>query len=337
MIQLLDGSHAGDLIDLIFARHDVSIRRAICGGVMGQLQDLGGLDNLLGCIVQLSNEVYAAAYILRYPGKVAMLNGPRRVQSAGQVLPEAETQFSSDDLHTAAQMCRILCAAAWKRWPLELIQTSHPPTDRFEAAAVQQAGFEFLSSLKQLEFVVSEQAGLQKSAIEQKLIWRRFESNNSTDRIQYENWLAATYIDTLDCPRLNDIRSIAATMDGYIDAMKGTSALQAAADQTLLPQWWSTSDENNEGEEAVAAAFMLTPVDRRVWELTYFGVASKHRNRGLGAATLQRMLKQLDDLNAERVFAYVDENNKPALNLYNKRGFNFINAWNIYFWRAGQT
>lgn len=122
---------------------------------------------------------------------------------------------------------------------------------------------------------------------------------------QFKQALAASYVETLDCPALCGLRDL----DDVLRDHKGAGI----QDPTLwtLVLW--------EGQPA--AVLLLNPLaDGESVELSYLGVGSEHRRRGLGRRLMARAMHQLSERPFRRFTLAVDERNEPALNLYRSFG-----------------
>lgn len=61
------------------------------------------------------------------------------------------------------------------------------------------------------------------------------------------------------------------------------------------------------------------------------GVARQYRNRGIGTALLSQVIQLLARLGVRQIFLSVSPENKPALLIYSKLGFNLTQHRNGYF------
>ncbi len=122
---------------------------------------------------------------------------------------------------------------------------------------------------------------------------------------QFKQALAASYVETLDCPALCGLRDLEDVLRDH----KGTGV----QDPTLwtLVLW----------EGRPAAVLLLNPqADGESVELSYLGVGAEHRRRGLGRRLMAHAMHQLSERPFRRFTLAVDERNEPALNLYRSFG-----------------
>lgn len=118
--------------------------------------------------------------------------------------------------------------------------------------------------------------------------------------------LERTYIDTLDCPGLCQMRET----DDVIDSHRATGE----ADPSL---WWIVF-LNNRPEGCV----LLSPCpDQDSVELVYMGLGPALRGRGLASGLLARAIDRSQRTRLAHVICAVDEKNEPARALYARLGF----------------
>lgn len=137
----------------------------------------------------------------------------------------------------------------------------------------------------------------------------------------WDQWcrlIEETYTDTLDVPILNGIRSIEQTLRGY-------AVGQPKED---LP-WWSI----HVGENPIGC-LILTNLSERDCELTYLGLIPSARGHRYSPEIMDYLSDWLLDHGKSRVVLAVDEQNSPALHLYESFGFEPTHA--VEAWIAGQ-
>lgn len=118
--------------------------------------------------------------------------------------------------------------------------------------------------------------------------------------------LEATFQGSLDCPRLSDFRTAVETLQGY-HALPGFD-----------PQGWRTLVVDGRP----AGLLVVTPTrGGDVCELTYMGVISSMRGRGLGRVLLREAQTVCRELGKSRLVLGVDAQNLPARRLYESHGF----------------
>ena len=114
--------------------------------------------------------------------------------------------------------------------------------------------------------------------------------------------LQATYIDSLDMPELEGIRSL----DDIL-------ASHRAAGRFVASRWQLGRVR---GEPGAAAILLLSEaLDRDTWEVAYLGLTPAARGRGLGRAVLAHAL-ELAAAHVPRLELAVDVRNHPANRLY---------------------
>jgi ribosomal protein S18 acetylase RimI-like enzyme len=318
-MEIFDGSHAEKFVRWMFEDQPEAVLLSIIQSVMDLLEDGQGAHDFLGARVQCEPGVSIIAYATLYPGNLAVLTGPKCLTNRG---------VSSFDPYVAkaSELCEALTLLAQQRWPIEMMQITIPSDSEFEAKALVCAGFQRLSRLYQivLRFPCTKQIPVPKLSREK---WKQFELEH-WDRLR--DWLDSSYEQTLDCPEMATLRCTNNVMEGYWRMGNGRSSIRAAGSDVAIPQWWLRLEDDCGTPGPVKAAFLLTPINFGVWELTYLGVGSKFRGQGLGKETLAMTLEKLKELKATQVIAYVDSRNIPAFKLYEHAGFRAGSKWDAY-------
>jgi len=137
------------------------------------------------------------------------------------------------------------------------------------------------------------------------ITWRPLGPDTEAD---FRAVLEATYVESLDMPELEGVRSLDDVMASHRAAGR------------FDPTYWSVG--HVEGEPGAAAVLLLSEVpDRPVWEITYLGLTSAARGRGLGQAALNYAVEQARGAQVARIELAVDARNTPARRLYEAAGF----------------
>ncbi|HTV47154.1 MAG TPA: GNAT family N-acetyltransferase [Phycisphaerae bacterium] len=120
---------------------------------------------------------------------------------------------------------------------------------------------------------------------------------------QFAAVIAASYIGTLDCPALSGLRRIE-------DVIAGHQAVGA-----FDPSLWLLA--LRDGKPAGVLLMALHP-QRECLEIVYLGLAPEARRQKLGTALMQTALKTTVERGATISTLAVDQNNTPALRLYQR-------------------
>lgn len=187
-----------------------------------------------------------------------------------------------------------------------LVQALLEPTQVGERRALEQAGYHALATLLYMN----------RSTDTTPLAWREtdelealgIESTTWSDahRPLFARAIEASYVDTLDCPRLVGTRSI----DDVIAGHMATGSFQ--------PELWRVY---HRGDAPVAVTLFAPVQDAQTCELVYLGVCPEHRRRGIAGQVLRRGLMELAARGSRRVCLAVDQDNAPARRLYTALGF----------------
>lgn len=118
--------------------------------------------------------------------------------------------------------------------------------------------------------------------------------------------LERSYIDTLDCPALCDMRDTRDVIESH-----------RAAGQFTPGMWWIVR-RNKQPE----GALLLNPCPTQDHvELVYLGISPALRGLGLGSTLLRIGLARCADRPERTVTCAVDKRNSPAMRLYQREGF----------------
>ena len=126
--------------------------------------------------------------------------------------------------------------------------------------------------------------------------------------------IQATYQASLDCPKLQQFRSIEDILDSY-------------EHQGIAPTGWSFVQYKG---KTIGCLLMSAFPQQLTWELTYLGLTPEARGKGWGNQIVQYGCFLAAQHGAEMVIASVDQANQPALSIYHQRGFIPIDQAHIY-------
>jgi GNAT superfamily N-acetyltransferase len=118
--------------------------------------------------------------------------------------------------------------------------------------------------------------------------------------------LEHTYVDTLDCPALDGIRSMPDVLEGY-----RSQGRYAPGD------WYFVEEQGAD----VGTLLLTEHPGHGNWELVYMGVIPEARGRRLSDRIVNFALEVASRRGAERLVLAVDEANTPALRAYERAGF----------------
>jgi RimJ/RimL family protein N-acetyltransferase len=183
-----------------------------------------------------------------------------------------------------------------------LAQCLLPPAEEGLAAPLVRNGFARITTISYLEHARSLSVSW----------WGppprlRCEPYNPDRPDEFHHTLALTYQDTLDCPEVNDVRTIDEVIQGH------------RAQGRFDPRRWLLA---RAGTEPVGVLLLVEQADgHETWEVAYMGVVPAARRRGLGRELLLRGLREARLGGARRVMLCVDDRNRPAWELYRGAGF----------------
>jgi N-acetylglutamate synthase-like GNAT family acetyltransferase len=287
LIQPVVGRLRSDAMELTFSRLPAEERAAQAAAALASL-DSGRIppEGLLGAWrgQRLVGVVYASVQ----PGRTAMVWPPRCVAEE----PDAT---ALELLQTA---CRWLgeydlsCAVALVR-----------PGEKADEAALRQTGFDFFADLLYLVALRSDFPEPGPTApIE-------FEPYAPDQRGRLIEVMEGTFVQTLDCPRLNEIRRTEDVLESY------------RGEGDFDPDLWLLV--RHEGRH-VGCLLMADSRECDTMEVLYMGLLPWCRGRGWGVKIAQYAQRRAARAGRSRLAVAVDESNLPALDMYAAAGFR---AW----------
>jgi mycothiol synthase len=238
-----------------------------------------------------SGQCLAAAYFLRLPGRVATLGGVRAIAGKAELgvkLVEELVNHSQRNLDGGCSQIQAIVSS----------------NDRATADMVRKAGFTHLTNVQHLW--LNPMACPPLAAEPRPDTSLRWLPAPHLARRRMAQLLGQTFVDTLDCPAINGLRSEAEVLDGFLGGQKFRQ----------LRNW-----ELLEVDGAIAGCLMLTSHSEDLVELVYMGVKPEFRGQGLGSKLVARAIESVKLRGASMLVVAVDEQNWPARQLYMRSGF----------------
>ncbi|MEX2171167.1 MAG: GNAT family N-acetyltransferase [Pirellulales bacterium] len=254
-------------------------------------KSLDGLDALFVAICQ--RQITAAVWAQPQPGRTATLWPP---QFAG----ESDTDVASELIEAATRRTGESDAA--------MLQAVIEPTDTFTPNLLLSAGFAHVAKLLYLEWLPKHFERSMRPV-------PQFEPYHSGLRESLKQVIGQTYIGSLDCPKLDHLRSLDDVLEGY----------QATGD--FDPTMWMLV--RAEGHD-VGALLLAWFAQTQQAELIYMGIVPAARGQGMGAALLSQAQALAIERRAEKLLLAVDAANIPARKLYQRAGFREWSQRNVY-------
>lgn len=132
---------------------------------------------------------------------------------------------------------------------------------------------------------------------------------------RFAETVAATYVDSQDCPELTTLRSV----EDALAAHRAGGEFDAALWELVFV------------DGAPAGCLLLNKgLHTPSLEIAYMGVVTGHRRQGVGQALLRRAIQRARQRRAKRLTVVVDERNGPAQHLYESFHFERIGRRDAY-------
>ncbi|MBS0265119.1 MAG: GNAT family N-acetyltransferase [Planctomycetes bacterium] len=124
-----------------------------------------------------------------------------------------------------------------------------------------------------------------------------------------------TYIDTLDCPPLAQIRS----GELLLEAHRATGEFRPEACRIF-----------RQAGRDIGVLLLAEHPDRDVWEVSYLGIVPAARGNGFGREILSLGIHSVQNSGRRRMEIAVDLANKPALQIYHSLGFTDVCRYAVH-------
>ncbi len=376
---------------------------AIVSGMVSLRKEHPGLRLIWARTLDTDGNMIAAAYLCEYPGALGVLVGPWTNPSRSLSNGDVEIDACNSVEEAAVSVLKLLLDAS-KDWQVELIQSldhrnGEPKSEETSARTsksiseastseaisnkanssdrndllrqrLEASGMQWLTTLQHLDLLIDSDllldtyqpsSTLMNGELAPTYSWTRFRWQDAS---RWTDWLDGTYIDSMDCPELNGIRSTLMTLQGYW-ALTGVPTLPSFLDEDDSEEndlgyenspaslkessieWWglrslhpkatSRTDRDSHGnltrtslDGPIEAGFMLSKTSSDSWELTYMGVHYAYRGNQLGKACLTKAIERVARWHGTRLSLAVDIRNHVCESLYNTFGFqpvSEIDAW----------
>ncbi len=221
-------------------------------------------------------------------------------RSAVVFLPQSFANL--DDRAIAVRLLQCLIADA-PACDLRLMQAMVEPGRSKEEAILTDAGFRFLAELIYMQRGAQELFGAARLPAPEGTTWVTYTRERHA---LFAETVAATYVDSLDCPGLSGVRTI-----------EDTLATHRATGEFDERRWFVLMQHG-----VPAGVLLLTHVPARdAMDVVYMGLSPEFRGRGLGRAMIHQAIKTARDASCALITLAVDAANTPSLRLYQKCGF----------------
>ena len=245
-------------------------------------------EELLFAINDARGNISTAALLTRSPGRTAMIfvTPPHN---------KADQDRGAALIHKAISAANELDAV--------LVQALVEPLRSEELSMFSAGGMNPIGILAYLEL---SRIRRPHDAVKSAPAGVTIRSWKTNDRTSLEELLEATYVDSLDCPGLAEMRKTSDILDGHIST------------GIVDPKKWLIAEVD--GVPSGVSLMSEIPVSNCI-EVVYFGLAPNARGRGVGGYLLDHALGIIQDGGGQSVALACDELNHPAMRLYRSRGF----------------
>lgn len=231
-----------------------------------------------------AKELVGSLLLQTQPGRTAVIWPPRLVAGERQ--------------ETACQLIRT-GLGEMPRLGVRMVQALLPAEGGADAELLMAAGFQHLSDLLYLVCLSDAFPASPPS------LGLHFEPYSPALHSQFTELVDATYVDTLDCPAVNGVRSVEDVLQGY------------RATGHFDPKRWFIVRQKG----ADIGCLILTDYpEHGIWELIYMGIVPMARGQGCGLELVRHALWLCGQALRSRLVLAVDAANEPAIRMYAAAG-----------------
>jgi ribosomal protein S18 acetylase RimI-like enzyme len=183
------------------------------------------------------------------------------------------------------------------------------------AAPLERNGFTHVTSLWYLRHDLKLSYGFLRTP--DRLTYVPYSARDSA---LFRVTLPRTYLDTLDCPEVNGVRTLDEVFEGH--------RAQGLHDPS---RWWLALV----GDRPVGVLLLTAMPEWDAWDVSYVGVVPEARRRGWGRELMHRALRAAHAGDAAQLALSVDARNHPAWSMYQDLGFRLYDQREVYLaiWR----
>lgn len=249
-------------------------------------EPLGSFDALI--VAHRGSQLIAASWVQPQPGRTASLWLP-------EFASKIEPKIAAGMIQRASQIADQ-CGVSMTQVLLEV--EDHPL-----AMALTRNQFIHIAKLLYLEWPGALGTPTVARPLRTDI---EFESHAGEHIDRLRRVVQSTYVDTLDCPRLEGLRNLADTLAGYRQVGQYDPAL-----------WYLLRRD----ERDLGVLLLAEHPSSNQMELVYMGIPPYARGDNLGAEAILKAQLVTSQRGSERLVLAVDAANRPAVRIYQQAGF----------------
>lgn len=231
------------------------------------------------------NRVVSSIWCLSQPGKIGTVWGPG---------------ILSEESDATADLLVQQAIAFAKQRECHLLQSLVGQENPGAGSLLAVSGFRSITLLSHLEALTED---ITVEPPNSNIQFRRCEDYRSE---AFQNLVAQTYEDSLDCPELDNMRDVEDVLEGY-----------HATSSRSTYNWYTLEIDG----ESIGVIITAHHADPQQLELIYFGLTPRYRKLGLGGEMIRFVLQLAQFLGCRSTITGVDQRNAPAMALYRRFGF----------------
>jgi GNAT superfamily N-acetyltransferase len=284
-IRMIDAGLRSQAMDLLWRRLDAKPRRKLIASFEAESEAVGSdyWSGLIGAF--RGDQLVGAAWTQWQPGRSAMVHGPQLCDgeppSTAKLLASALTELTSDR-------------------DIRIAQALHEADDRIAAESLLAVGFEHAA---ELQYMFCDTRAI-STQLPQSLL--TFEPYSPALHERFSQTVAQTYRHSLDCPRVDGVR----TIDDALASYQATGVFNPS-------NWLLVSHAAVD----VGCLLLAEHPESHQSELVYMGVVPQARGKGWGLEIVRYAAWLAKGACRARLALAVDADNWPAIATYSAAGF----------------
>jgi mycothiol synthase len=239
------------------------------------------------------------AWAQLHVGRAASLHGP---------------VVRAEDQRLAKQLVAVAVSEA-RRSGVRIVQALRDLESTPQTQALLDADFEHSTDLLYMFCDVAKVSPLPPDTA------LSFDASNVTEEARLKKVIERTYVDSLDCPSVDGVRTVDEVLAGY------------RATGIFDPSRWLIVARTDSGcgkKIDIGCLLLADHPATEQFELVYMGVVPEERGRGWGGEIVRQALWRTHVAERKRMVLAVDAANKPGVFMYASAGFHTFEQKALY-------
>ena len=275
-------------LEVLWSDVDPDIRRhQIINALIAAREDPSTLDGFIVCLVK--GGLVGSMLACLQPGNYAVLSKP---------------SYVAPDYSDLYRQCCCQLINSCTNWATEqgasLLQCLLEPEALDAKSCYEDCGY---TAFTKIEYMAI--GTVTKKPVDRRPFLME-QADPTTQRQRWKDILFLTYNQTLDCPFLSGRRDLDSVIAGYMNT------------GDFDPKNWTIL--TSEGVD-IGCLITTQHLGANQTELIYFGIVAEQRGKGIGKHIVEAAIANACEHESVRLILAVDQNNRPAKEIYQHLGF----------------